>query len=142
MTKQAGLEPSITSSCKLMFDAIQTRLVESDDTGSYFLVTWKVLNELDDVNLILPLANDILVYDGANWINAKDYSIFNSILLSTGLAWNYLTRTLSLLNPLPSNTSNSVLTTSNSGTSQWTQFTTGSTTKYAALCYNGIGFSG
>ena len=64
------------------------------------------------------------------------------IIGGAGLTWDYLTKTLTLLNPLPLNVSSSVLTTTNSGISQWTQFTSGTTTKYAMLCYNGIGFSG
>lgn len=60
MTKQGTLDPSITSSCKLVFDAASTRLVESDDSGSYFLVTRKVLNELDDVTIVLPILGNTL----------------------------------------------------------------------------------
>jgi len=142
LTKQAGLEPSITSSCKLMFDAASTWLMESDDTKSYFLVTWKVLDELDDCTILLPTIGNILQYNGTQWVNIPNYSILDSVIFASSLLWNSLTHTLSVSNPLPTNVSNSALTTNSSGTSQWTQFTSGSSTKPAMLSYNGTAFSG
>lgn len=116
--------------------------MESDDTGAYFLVTRKVLDELDDCTITLPIPGNILQYDGAQWINLPNYSILDSVIFASSLLWNSLTHTLSIVNPVPTNTANSVLTTNNSSASQWTQFTAGSATKYAALSYNGTAFSG
>lgn len=125
-----------------MFDATSTRLMESDDTNSYFLVTWKVLDELDDCSIFLPTIGNILQYNGSQWINIPNYSILDSVIFASSLLWDSLTHTLSVSNPLPTNVSNSALTTNGSGTAQWTQFTSGSSSKPAMLCYNGTTFSG
>lgn len=78
--------------------------MESDNTGSFYLICRKTLDELDDVTIVLPVLGNILQYDGSQWLNVPDYSILNSIILGAGLAWNYLTKTLSLTNPLPATT--------------------------------------
>lgn len=117
--------------------------MESDDTGSYFLVTRKVLDELDDVTIVLPILGNTLQYDGSQWLNVPDYSVFNSIILGAGLAWNYLTKTLSLTNPLPATTiPSSTLTSTSLGAPQWTVFSSGSASKPSFLSYNGTTFSG
>jgi len=117
--------------------------MESDDTGSYFLVTRKVLDELDDVNAPLPVIYDILRYNGTEWICVPDISILNNIILGAGLAWNYLTKTLSLTNPLPATTiPSSALTSTSLGAPQWTVFSVGSASKPSFLSYNGTTFSG
>ena len=137
------MDPSISSSCKLVFDGANTRLMESDDTGNYFLVTWKTLDELDDCTITLPIIGNILQYDGSQWVNIPNYSILDSVVFASSLLWNSLTHTLSIVNPLPAlSLSNAALTTNAIGIPQWTTFAVGSSTKPAALCYNGINFSG
>lgn len=116
--------------------------MESDDSGSYFLVTRKVLDELDDVTIISPVLNDILRYNGSDWVNIADYSVLDSIIFSTGLSWDFLTKTLTLLNPLPAiSIPNSTLTTNALGVPQWISFSVGSASKPGILTYNGTSFS-
>lgn len=85
--------------------------------------------------------------DAANkkYVDDAVYSqgLSSLIIGGAGLTWDYLTRTLTLLNPLPAITlANSALTTNALGVPQWTIFSTGSSTKLSMLCYNGVGFSG
>lgn len=85
--------------------------------------------------------------DAANkkYVDDAVYSqgLSSLIIGGTGLTWDYLSRTLTLLNPLPAITlANSALTTNALGVPQWTIFSTGSSTKLSMLCYNGVGFSG
>ena len=114
----------------------------SSDTQPYELITRRVLDELNDVTIISPVLNNILRYDGSNWVNIADYSVLDSIIFSTGLSWDFLTKTLTLLNPLPAiSIPNSTLTTNALGVPQWISFSVGSASKPGILTYNGISFS-
>lgn len=43
-----------------MFDASSTRLMISSDTQPYELITRRILDELDDVTIVLPIVGNIL----------------------------------------------------------------------------------
>jgi hypothetical protein len=80
--------------------------------------------------------------DAANKKYVDEHGLSSLIIGGAGLTWDYLTRTLTLLNPLPAiSIPNSTLTTSPIGTPQWVSFSVGSASKPGILTYNGTSFS-